>query len=390
MFVEIDSKTSRAILKSISYGLPYDPSGLHRDTAMMASRLSDLRHKYNGVRISRGRKEAPISNYLFYLMLKDKYAEFDFEFRQPCKQVLTNIHKFKTGGRIPSLAALLLSDAIKTKSEMELKYDDVLSESGFKDEIAALLQGSDVMAPTPRSMAQLVSTLQACRQHGAALTLISAICPDYAYLRDASGKPQYTFHSVGQGTGLAGDKLIRAGAAIKAFGEATGLPIEHTLYGGEFEYKSFYKGACSDQQRADFLKKVNTQLCTIGQQLQTASAVGSFFEKCGGEPGWVAQHAAITERIRSGDLGQTGLTRHGLLEIFESRQPLYSKWFPHAAEEEIWQNFTSQAAEYALMGKFFHEQHGRHVVVAVDHFRMEPFYSYFHAASVLYIKTDYL
>ncbi|UZJ61911.1 hypothetical protein OKW98_09460 [Pseudomonas sp. KU26590] len=389
MFVEIDSKTSRAILKSISYGLPYDPVGLHRDSNAISNRLSELRHRYNGMRIGRGKIDAPVSNYLFYLMLKEKYSEFSFELRHSKKQVLTNLHKFKTGGRIPSLAALLLSDSIGTKTDIELKYESVLNSS-FKAQIATLLSDSDIMAPAPNSMKKLIETLDHCKDRNEQLTLVSAICPDYAYIRDATGRPHYTFNSVGHGTGLAGDKLIKAGYAIKTFASESSLRVNHMLYGGEFEYNSFYKGQCTEVERADFLSKVETQLVTVGAKLQTDFQTVSFFQRCGGEEEWVNQHAVISARIRAGDYGETGLDKFSMQEIYESRLPLYSKWFPNAPEEKIWNNFTSQAAEYALMGKLFHEHHGRHVVVAVDHYRMEPFYSYFHPSSVLYIKTDYV
>ncbi|MCU1751840.1 hypothetical protein [Pseudomonas sp. 6D_7.1_Bac1] len=390
MFVSIESRTSRTLLKSICYGLPFDATGLHSDTKAVTDRLDELRHRYTSLRISSGNSASPVSNYLFYLMLKEKYSGFHFELRKPERRVVTNLHLFKVKGRIPSLAALLLSDSLAIKTDIENKYERVRNLNKYTNEIASLISGSGVMPPTERSMQGLVNTLELCKKENTELVFISAICPDYSYTRDADGKPQYTFHSVGDNTGLAGDKLIKAASAIKTFGADVGVQVSHGLFGGEFEYVSFYKSDYSPSQRAEFLNKVDTQLHTIGGKLEAPFSVESFFELCGGEEGWNDQHQQIKQRIKSGDMGLTGLDKYAFLEVYESRKALYAKWFPSSEEEIVWNNFISQAAEYALMGKLFNEHYKHHVVLAVDHYKMEPFYSYFGSSSVLYVKTDYL
>lgn len=390
MFVSIESSTSRALLKSICYGLPFNAAGLHSDVKAITDRLDDLRHRYTSLRISSGNSAAPVSNYLFYLMIKEKYSNFHFELKKPEKRVVTNLHVFKVKGRIPSLAALLLSDSFVLKTDIEKRYERVENLNKYTNEISSLINGSGVMPPTERSMQVLVNTLDVCKKENSELLFISAICPDYSYTRDADGKPHYTFHSVGHNTGLAGDKLIKAAHAVKTFGAELALPVSHGLFGGEFEYVSFYKNEYSPSQRMEFLDKVDKQLHTIGVTLEAPFKVASFFELCGGEEGWVEQHQHIKQRMMSGDMGLTGLDKYAFQEIYESRKALYAKWFPSSAEEIVWNNFVSQAAEYALMGKLFNEHYKHHVVLAVDHYKMEPFYSYVGASSVLYVKTDYL
>ncbi|MCR1763677.1 hypothetical protein NAG16_11460, partial [Pseudomonas aeruginosa] len=120
MIPDIDSRLSRNILKSISYGLPLAEVVPDHTYAQLETRLGELKRRYLELRISHGARELPFSNYLFYLILQSRHQEFDFKLRQG-NSVVTNIHRFKSKGRIPSLTTLLLADAVNAKSELELK-----------------------------------------------------------------------------------------------------------------------------------------------------------------------------------------------------------------------------------------------------------------------------
>ncbi|WP_017905122.1 hypothetical protein [Pseudomonas asplenii] len=391
MFLNIDSRLSRDLLKCINSGIPHDALNVPKEPEFLPRRIEALRNQYTELRKSFGNKTLPVSNYLFYMMLKDKYSEFDFELPKNSKaRVLTNIHVFKTKGRIPSIAALLLSDEHAAKSFVELKYTNVEHIERYGSALTQLLTDGGLMPPTQTAMEGIVAQINRSKSLGRRLTIVSAICPDYSYVTDAEGKPRYTFTHVGAKPGLAGDKLLKVDGALAEFAGAVGVPLEHKLFGGEFEYISFNRNANSASARDEFLDKVYQQLSTIGNQLTAPAVTGSFFELCGDEQGWHERHQAILQRLRSGDYGQTGLDHGQMEEIFESRRPLYSKWFVGQSDEIIWNNFLSQAAEYALMGGIFLEAYQDFVVLAVDHYKMEPFYSFFGPVAVLYVKTDYL
>ncbi len=241
MIPDIDSRLSRNILKSISYGLPLAEVVPDHTYAQLETRLGELKRRYLELRISHGARELPFSNYLFYLILQSRHQEFDFKLRQG-NSVVTNINR----------------------------------------------------------------------------------------------------------------------------NPATG------------------------ETREGFLGKVERQLERIAGALPCPAATCSFFEMCGGEDGWHRAHGEIVQRLEQGDYGQTGLDYPALESIFLSRLPLYEKWFASQSREQIWASFVSQAAEYALMGKLFGERFDNFVVLAVDHYRMEPFYSFFATVPTLYIRTDYL
>ncbi|MDX1899175.1 hypothetical protein RBB72_29515, partial [Pseudomonas aeruginosa] len=214
--------------------------------------------------------------------------------------------------------------------------------------------------------------------------------PDYSHSSDAEGKPRYTFERVGDQPGLAGAKLVSAGQAVAELARARQVEIRHAILGGEFEYLSFNRNPATGETREGFLGKVERQLERIAGALPCPAATCSFFEMCGGEDGWHRAHGEIVQRLEQGDYGQTGLDYPALESIFLSRLPLYEKWFASQSREQIWASFVSQAAEYALMGKLFGERFDNFVVLAVDHYRMEPFYSFFATVPTLYIRTDYL
>lgn len=390
MFLDIDSRLSRDLLKCINSGIPHDALNVPKDPESLIGKIEDLRSQYVALRKTFGNKTLPVSNYLFYMMLKDKYSEFDFELRNSRARVVTNIHVFKSKGRIPSIASLLLSDSHVAKSTLELKYAAVEHMGLYGAALSRFVVDGGLMTPTRPAVEGAVAQIHRCKTTGEPLTVVSAVCPDYSYDLTADGKPRYTFTHVGDQPGLAGTKLINTDEALTAFSAAAGVTVEHQLFGGEFEYISFNRNAGSSSAREVFLDKVNRQLQTIGNQLTAPASVGSFFELCGTEQGWHDQHADILQRLRAGDYGQSGLNHEQMKEIFEARRPLYSKWFTGQSDESIWNNFLSQAAEYALMGKIFIDSYNNFVVLAVDHYKMEPFYSFFGPVAVLYVKTDYL
>ena len=357
--------------------------------AQLETRLGELKRRYLELRISHGARELPFSNYLFYLILQSRHQEFDFKLRQG-NSVVTNIHRFKSKGRIPSLTTLLLADAVNAKSELELKHPDIPQLDRHARDIERWLAAGNVMPPSERALRGLVEALERAAGEGRPLHLVSAVCPDYSHSSDAEGKPRYTFERVGDQPGLAGAKLVSAGQAVAELARARQVEIRHAILGGEFEYLSFNRNPATGETREGFLGKVERQLERIAGALPCPAATCSFFEMCGGEDGWHRAHGEIVQRLEQGDYGQTGLDYPALESIFLSRLPLYENGSPASRASRSGPASSPQAAEYALMGKLFGERFDNFVVLAVDHYRMEPFYSFFATVPTLYIRTDYL
>lgn len=306
MIPDIDSRLSRNILKSISYGLPLAEVVPDHTYAQLETRLGELKRRYLELRISHGARELPFSNYLFYLILQSRHQEFDFKLRQG-NSVVTNIHRFKSKGRIPSLTTLLLADAVNAKSELELKHPDIPQLDRHARDIERWLAAGNVMPPSERALRGLVEALERAAGEGRPLHLVSAVCPDYSHSSDAEGKPRYTFERVGDQPGLAGAKLVSAGQAVAELARARQVEIRHAILGGEFEYLSFNRNPATGETREGFLGKVERQLERIAGALPCPAATCSFFEMCGGEDGWHRAHGEIVQRLEQGDYGQTGL-----------------------------------------------------------------------------------
>lgn len=259
MIPDIDSRLSRNILKSISYGLPLAEVVPDHTYAQLETRLGELKRRYLELRISHGARELPFSNYLFYLILQSRHQEFDFKLRQG-NSVVTNIHRFKSKGRILSLTTLLLADAVNAKSELELKHPDIPQLDRHARDIERWLAAGNVMPPSERALRGLVEALERAAGEGRPLHLVSAVCPDYSHSSDAEGKPRYTFERVGDQPGLAGAKLVSAGQAVAELARARQVEIRHAILGGEFEYLSFNRNPATGETREGFLGKVERQL----------------------------------------------------------------------------------------------------------------------------------
>ena len=293
--------------------------------AQLETRLGELKRRYLELRISRARaavQQLPV--------LPDPPVappEFDFKLRQG-NSVVTNIHRFKSKGRIPSLTTLLLADAVNAKSELELKHPDIPQLDRHARDIERWLAAGNVMPPSERALRGLVEALERAAGEGRPLHLVSAVCPDYSHSSDAEGKPRYTFERVGDQPGLAGAKLVSAGQAVAELARARQVEIRHAILGGEFEYLSFNRNPATGETREGFLGKVERQLERIAGALPCPAATCSFFEMCGGEDGWHRAHGEIVQRLEQGDYGQTGLDYPALESIFLSRLPLYENGSP--------------------------------------------------------------
>jgi hypothetical protein len=386
--MHIEAEASRKILKQIRYGInDFSDQFLSRH-GIDEAQIKELRSEFVAERGSIGVDKLPMSNFVFYRLIQKKYPDFRFEVNDG--SVRSNIYMFKNNGRIPSLASMLIFDSHVAHTKIERRFNFLAGKKNLAGALDVLLEKANLVMPNDDTMRLAAQLFERAQQSKKPLRVFTAVCPDYSYQLDAEGKPRYTFEHVGENPGLAGDKLIGCGRVLREVADKAGIAFQHELFGGEFEYSSFSQAKSDNAYRGMFLRRVKNQLHTIARQLYFPTGVRSFFELVGGEANWNILHGNIIDEMTRGNFGTAALSPAEVTDIFESRLPLYEKWFPDCDRTVLWRKFIFQAAEYALIGMVYKKVDDSPLVIAVDHFRMGPFYSYSGPIPVLYVKTDYL
>ncbi|WP_321877064.1 hypothetical protein [Paraburkholderia bannensis] len=386
-----DARQSREVLKAIRYGMEFQVSRAegHDDADWLQHRLQRLRKHYLARRAHVDEKRSAFGNVIFYQLLKEKYAEFDYHIDKSGAP-LSNLYHFKIDGHLPSLLTMLINDDVRHLGELERRYgvSDRLRELAHP--VERLFAEATLVYPDAAAFHRFVDTVLHVRDSGQTLQLVSAICPDYSHTTEG-GNVRYTFSSIGVQPGLAGRKVLDILPVMMRFLDALGVSYAVNLYGGDFESLA-YDDADSPLgvTRPQFVQCVREQIGNIAQRLNVPVRRAFFFDEVGTQDAWIARHRRIYEALAAGDLGSTGLDQAALDGIFATRLPLYREWFKGVDEQALRQVFLKQAAEYALMGEIYAQRFDHFVVLGVDHHRMAPFYGFARPAAVIYRQTDYI
>jgi hypothetical protein len=386
-----DAKQSREVLKAIRYGMDMQLSPVpgSDDMDWLKRRLANLRKHYLTRRAVIDEKRSAFGNVIFYQILKEKYADFDYRVDERGAP-LSNLYDFKVDGRLPSLLTMLINDNVHRITEPERRYGPFAAYAHLLPRIEALFRDAMFVYPDLPFFQRFVEAVVHARHTGQALNLVSAICPDYSYESTGAGI-RYTFTSVGVNPGLAGNKLLAIMPVLVRFLDELDVRYTVNLYGGDFESLAYDDHHSPlGVTRAEFIARVRQQIANIARALPVPTTQSFFFEKTDGECGWQSRHEAMYRALSEGDFGATGLDEKALDAVFATRLPLYREWFKGTDEQALRPVFLKQAAEYALMGEVYSQQFDHFVVLGVDHYRMAPFYSFVRPAVVIYRHTDYI
>lgn len=386
-----DAKQSREVLKAIRYGMDLQVAPLTNceEGDWIRSRLASLRKHYLARRALIDEKRSAFGNVIFYQLLKEKYAEFEYRVDERGAP-LSNLYDFKVDGRLPSLLTMLINDNVRRISEPERRYGLGERYAPVLEEVERLFEEAMLVYPDRAAFVRFLETVLHARQTGAVLQLVAAICPDYSWVPDGDGV-RYTFESVGVEPGLAGTKFLSIMPSVMRFLDALGVAYALNVYGGDFESLAYQDGHSPlGVTREQFVSRVREQIANIVDRLGVPARSGFFFDEVGGEAAWVTHHEAVYQALAGGDYGAAPLDDASMDAIFATRLPLYTEWFKGADERALREVFLKQAAEYALMGQIYARRFEHFVVLGVDHHRMAPFYSFGRAAAVVYRQTDYI
>jgi len=357
--------------------------------AWLQHRLLSLRKHYLARRAQVDEKRSAFGNVIFYQLLKEKYAEFDYSVDESGAPV-SNLYQFKIDGHLPSLLTMLINDDMRHISGLERRYGPGARIRELAPLIERLFADATLLHPDPPAFHRFLDTVLECKERGQTLQIVAAICPDYSYTNE-DGNIRYTFSSIGVKPGLAGKKFLDIMPVMMRFLDAIGVLFAINLYGGDFESLAYDdNNSPLGVTRKQFVARVREQIANIADQLQTPVRRAFFFDDVGTESEWITRHERIFESLAAGDLGFTGLDSQSLDAVFATRMPLYREWFKDMDESALKKVFLKQAAEYVLMGEIYSQRFDQFVVLGVDHHRMAPFYSFARPTAVIYRQNDYI
>lgn len=395
-FSLISRKQSKKILSAIRDGSDIEAFDLP-DTVNSRD-IQRLREKYQQKRYELDRitnKDSP-RNIIFYHLVQDliphflwsvrtntdKRGRFDVVFE--CPSVM---------GLKPSLASLLLglvSPNEMTQNPIRTRYPCLARLPGHAIELFCdLLQAENTVSPPASTMPDIVDWLLR-GINGEILTIISPICPDYAAKHVGQGIYRYTFDGIGDGIGVVGRRVHENLPQITRFLKQLDVTYRIIVALGDFE-------AHSDELRKKLRLSENelyarfrkSQKCFAETCDEHVDAI-LFTDLVGGKDAWLNIHDTISNRLRSGDFGMSGLDDAGVTAIARSRRGLYSKWYGISDDAACRNLLIAQGAEYASMGDIVALKCENPLILGADHARMAPFFRFGSPLPVMHLKSNYI
>lgn len=389
----VDRKTSQAILRSIVMQKPLPESltpNMERDAQYLREKYLEIKDR---VPSSRAR------NWPFYLMIKERYDDFDFE-----STADGTIMNFRVKGIKPSLFSLLTKKFPKSTLEQS---EFVRLPSDARGIVENLYQELKLIAPTVEHKRAFVSWLNKGLQ-GEPLTIISPVCPDYSTenIEDEQSncsiepgmvakRHRFTFEGVGTGLGVTATHLFTAMPSLhEALVDHLGVDLTHVVCPGDFE--GFSEENCHrlGVEKEEFLRQVELQSDSIRQESPRPIRSMPFTHLCGGEQGWQRICDTIETRFEEGgDLYPVKLSPE-TLQVALGRKQLYDRWFekPNSPNEFYVDLVCTQAVEYGAMGQAIDSADGivNPLILGADDHKMGRFYGLTTDIPVLYLPRIYL
>ncbi|SDJ53547.1 hypothetical protein SAMN04487926_1605 [Paraburkholderia steynii] len=384
------AKKSREILNCIRDGVDvYLGSVFSEDEVKLIQRNVDsLRIEFSAKKSLISERRGKFRNIVFYEILCERYPWFKYSVDRDGR-VKSNLHEFQINGSGPSLLALLFEKQIEIPSELQRRYGESLCDGNLAVQLERLFRDAQLMYPARDTFVRFIDAVKRAISTREPITVVTGICPDYSYVVK-EGLVRFTFEHVGDEIGFSGRKFISMIPALSRFMAALESPYSTCIFGADFECLSVSgEGTSIKCASFEFVDKVKRQLKKISMSVSVPVEVSFFFDRVGGEDVWLRRHGQILDRLLQGDYGETGLSGPDVEEIFASRKSLYRAWFSDAEESFLKHLFLKQAAEFALIGEIYDHAFRNFVIFGVDHFKMEPFYSFSKRVPVIYRKMDY-
>lgn len=296
-------------------------------------------------------------------------------------------------GRKPSLLAYLLEmippgEVAPTARMSRASADDRTIEA--MAQYLPALQKLGICAPSEQDIARLNRWLAQART-GAAMTIVSPVCPDYSAGAGEERKYRFTFRSLGTGCGLAGMRLLESIEGLHLLLRELGAEnFVHHVCVGDFEAFSEANLKRVGLTCEAFLERNRLTAEALAGASPVPIQASLFTDHCGGRQGWTACHDKMIDRFEADAFGRLR-DQDFVHQAAEARRELYRRWFGDSVSEPDFLIGTvlRQGAEYSAMAEVIAEHFANPLIVGADHHRMAPFYNLGREMPVLYLDRNY-
>ena len=334
-------------------------------------------------------------NLPFYLMVKDILPEFSWEI-QTNGQVVNKRYVVKLNcpyvdGLRPTITSLLLNLVeCEAKTDLHKLYRSVYALDGETvDQLSKFLRKVGAVRLKGAQMENLVDWIKRGMQ-GAESTVLTPICPDYAYESLGSSLYIFTFDGIGIDVGVTAKRLVSAVKDVHQFFHHINTPFRHIAAIGDFE--AFSNANCERVGVSEevFIESLKLSQAALQKESPAPLEVPMFTDLCNGRKQWERTYNEILEQFIIGNFGHTGLEKLDLKKIANARKPLYRRWYGELTDEEAMEIVIRQGAEYATMGSIALSELKNPLILGADHAKMAPFYSFKGQIPTLYLTSSYI
>jgi len=383
-----DRLISKAVLAPIAEG--YAPPEVLVNYLGIAAEVKTMRQLYRQFGGDSNRQGSP--KYLpFYKAIKDKFPSFEWSIVEAGKQPHVTLKKPFINYARPSLLTLLICvirGQVKATPPIKVRYP-VLKK--LPDHLAAemgeVLQELNFHLPKSDYFSALAQVL-AKGLAGEEITLISPVCPDYSFEKKGD-KFRYTFDKLGDGIGLVARRIVNTLPGITALFNRHGIKTQQVIAAGDFEGFDLATVERVGESRASFQEKLRLSQKRILAELGLPARSIFISELANGESGWRAITSQAHHVLADHRTPNLMPTKVDLQSVLEARLPLYRAWHGERPQSQYAKILLEQCAEYAAMGRLFHQHFSNPLVIGGDHNRMMPFYWLHQEIPVLYLRRVY-
>lgn len=381
----IDRRTSKRVLNAIVLGRELDLSRFEKPE--LKDRITTLRNEYWKLRRKLPRTSP--RNLPFYLLIKDRYRNFDWQATE--KGTVIDFH-FK--GIKPSLLSLLTGIIPAAAGSMNHRFHRSLErlEPAVAAALLDTLREAGFVDPSEAEMSRMVDWLERALA-GEPSTIVSPVCPDYAVEDGNAAKHRFTFRGVNSGLGVTASRLFEALPAVSALlRDHLGLDVTHYVCPGDFEAFSEETNRRLGIDEATFLEHLEGSRRAILEKAPTPVQSCFLTQLGGGKEHWLRLHADLVERMNAGAFGPIAGTPQ-VREVALGRRGLYDRWYNVTDRPvEFYESIViRQGAEYAAMGVLVSgsARCPNPLILGADDHKMAPFYRLAADIPVLYLRRNY-
>jgi len=349
-------------------------------------KIRDVYNEFKDFDVNESPKYLP-----FYRFIKTKFPDFKWEVKQAKKNLVVIFNKPYINSITPTLLNLVVSainDDVKVTPRLKVLYPSLRKlPDNLVYDLDVLFKKYEFCPLKACYSSELARVLRRGLA-GEAVTIVSPVCPDYAFERH-NGKYRYTFSHLGDGIGLVAGRLVKILPKFRDVLEKNGIKVNIVVSGGDFEGYEASTLYQLGETREGFQRKLKISQKKIGKCIGGNFKSSMISELLGGEESWFQYKEQVKNRIKSDDYGFIDRSDMDILAVFNARLPLYRAWQPTLSNRELAKFLYDQIAEYALIGKAFSENYENAIVVGADHSKMRPFYWLYQKLPVLYLKRIY-